>query len=535
MKSCFLLSLIVLLSVPLSAQINFSDTNTTASQVSIAISNAGTYGNAFRGYRDGTGNASGEYPRGSSIEHLYQGGFWVGGVRTDGTTLVSTSAIDLPQGYGPGRAGCEFTFPANDPLQLRSNLPNNPNFDIAAVSHEDIITEITDANTVEPVTGTSIPQHTTPMGLSVRQEVYNWGFAASNFFVVVDLTLTNNGSHTFDSLFVGLYNNTVVRNVNVTPAGAGGSAFYNKGGNGYMDDLHMAYGYDAAGDTGSTESYVGQVFLGSEDKYGFHHPDIPNFQNRISGLAEAEPLKLHYNTWEFNCGNCPAPFFAPGNDDLRFQYLSAGINHNPCWDNPGGAPCQGGLNLDIQNVINQPGNRSDLVGAGPFKTFAPGDEVKVTFAYVFAPKQEDGQPNSVNSAFHRANLITNVQKVQQYFNGEDVNFNGVLDAGEDLDNDNSIDRWMASQMISVQESTPTLPAFMPNPIHDFLRIDLGVEEYKSLSLQVWDVNGKRMARQELQDFSSSINLPCSKWPAGLYLVHLQDEKGRIFKGKVVKE
>ena len=40
--------------------------------------------------------------------------------------------------------------------------------------------------------------------------------------------------------------------------------FFNKGGNGYADSLMIAYEFDAAGDVGFTDSYVGIQYLGSD-------------------------------------------------------------------------------------------------------------------------------------------------------------------------------------------------------------------------------------------------------------------------------
>jgi hypothetical protein len=48
----------------------FQERGTSASQVRMSVTNVGTFGNAFRGYRDGTGTPSCEYPAGSGTEHL---------------------------------------------------------------------------------------------------------------------------------------------------------------------------------------------------------------------------------------------------------------------------------------------------------------------------------------------------------------------------------------------------------------------------------------------------------------------------------
>ena len=55
----------------------------------------------------------------------------------------------------------------------------------------------------------------------------------------------------------------------------------------------MAYCYDNAGDVGFTDSYVGQKFLGAEDKNGFHHPN------------NGSSFKANYNAWQFNSTTDP--------------------------------------------------------------------------------------------------------------------------------------------------------------------------------------------------------------------------------------
>lgn len=85
----------------------FEEFQTSRANVRLTATNVGTFGNAFRGYKDGSGSPSMEYPAGSGIEHLFEGGLWLGGT-VNGAVRVSTSAYDAPQGYAPGRGGFEF-------------------------------------------------------------------------------------------------------------------------------------------------------------------------------------------------------------------------------------------------------------------------------------------------------------------------------------------------------------------------------------------------------------------------------------------
>jgi hypothetical protein len=406
----------------------FSERTTTSSNVRLNVTNAGTYGNAFRGYRDGSGNPSCEYPAGSGVEHMFESGIWFGGLINGSLTAVSTAAVDAPQGYSTGAAGFEMYPEVGAQIIELSSLRNSPFYSPNAVSHQDFIAVYSDKNVLVPGTQTQIGAHIDPLFVEVTAKSYNWNYSFSDFFVILDYELENIGSQTIDSAYFGLWANTVVRNINVTPAGSGGAAFYNKGGNGYIDSLFMAYCYDNAGDEGFTNSYVGQKFLGAFDKNGFHHPEVGN------------RFKAHYNAWQFNSTTDPI-FFQPTNDNTRYQKLTAGLNDHPCWDADNTTNINCGTR-SYKDQLNIAGNRSDLVSVGPFLDFAPGDKIQVSYAIILAKKREDGNPNADNNAVQQSIFIENAEWAQTAFNGEDVNFNGILDEGEDVNGDGELTRFI---------------------------------------------------------------------------------------------
>lgn len=407
---------------------SFQEKVTSVSNVRLAVTNVGTFGNAFRGYRDGTSNESCEYPAGSGIEHLFESGIWIGGLQ-DGTRVsVSTAAIDAPQGYQTGNAGFEFTAEVGQGLDEQSTLKDNPNFTPQAVSQQDYVATFSDKNLIIPGTNTPIVNHTNPLFVQVKLKTYNFNFSFSDFMVFVDMEIINLGNqgteNLIDSLYFGLWANTVVRNINVTPPGSGGAAFYNKGGNGYNDTLHMAYCYDYSGDVGFTNTYISQKFLGAEDKFGFHHPQLDS------------SFQANYNVWQFNNPGTGI-FQAPSGDNQRYQKLTVGVEDDPCWtiDNN----CGTGT---FQQQLNTEGNRSDLVSVGPFRDFKSGDTIQISYAFVMARKVDDGTNYNSNSPAQQAELIANAQRTQIAYNGEDVNFNGILDPGEDKDNNGVITRFI---------------------------------------------------------------------------------------------
>ena len=406
----------------------FDEKTTSSSNVRLNVTNSGTYGNAFRGYKNGSGNPSGEYPAGSGVEHLFESGIWFGGLINGATVGVSTAAVDAPQGYSTGAAGFEFYPEQGDVLEELSSLRNSPYYSPDAISHQDFIGVYSDVNVQVPGTQIQIGGHIDPLFVKVKSRSFNWNYGFSDFFVILDFDIENVGEYTIDSAYFGLWANTVVRNINVTPAGSGGAAFYNKGGNGYLDSLQMAYCYDHSGDVGFTDSYVGQKFLGAEDKNGLQHPiSNPRF-------------KAHYNAWQFNSTSDPV-YFQPTNDNTRYQKLTKGLNDQQCWNQNNSSNSNCG-SKSYQEQLNDLGNRSDLVSVGPFLNFEPGDQIKVSYAFIFARKKEDGNPNSDNNAFQRSTFLSNASWAQTAYNGEDINFNGILDDGEDNNGDGLLTRFV---------------------------------------------------------------------------------------------
>ncbi|MEX2596412.1 MAG: hypothetical protein WEC59_05715 [Salibacteraceae bacterium] len=415
----------------LSAQESFDEKLTTVSDIRMSVNNVGTFGNAFRGSYDILNYSSAEYPANTGIEHLFEAGIWIGAMIDGSLVAVSTAAYDQSQGYSAGRAGYEFSGDLGSSLIERSSLVDNPNFSAEAVSHQDFVTDFSDKNILIPGTQIPISNHNNPMNLDVHFESYNWNYSFSDFMLICNYSVTNNGDQNLEDVYIGMWANEVVRNTNITPAGSGGSGFYDKGGNGFIDSLNLAYCFDAAGDLGNTESYIGHKFLGADDKNGFHHPSVDT------------TFKANYQTWQFNSVSQPVLFF-PSSELQRYDKMKDGFNQWPCWDEVGSPDprCGQFQTQTIQEMIEQAGNRSDLLSVGPFETLAPGETINFAWAWVFAKKNEDGNPNADNNPVQQANLIQNAQWAQTAYNGEDVNFNGNLDEGEDRDGDGKITRFI---------------------------------------------------------------------------------------------
>ena len=363
------------------SQASFDEKLTTAGNIRMTINNLGMIGNAFKGSYNILAYPSCEFPANSGIEHLFQGGLWIGAMINGSQVAVSSGATDDAAGYTTGKSGFEFTAALGAKIKERSSLIDNPLYETNAVSHQDFLSDFTDKNIVVPGTNIAISSHNFPLGADLHFESYNYNFNFANYFVILNYTITNNSTTNWDSVFIGYWKDGVVRNINVTPPG--GSAFYNKGGNGFLDSLDIAYEFDGNGDPGFTETYVGLKYLGSIDPAGFAHPLLrPN-------------MKINYNSWQFQNSADPL-YFSPTDDNQKYGKMTAGLNHRADWQTV------------IRPSLSQPNNRSHLMAVGPFVQIKPGQTINISFALVCAKKNEDGKPNTADNDFQKQILIQKI-------------------------------------------------------------------------------------------------------------------------------
>lgn len=395
---------------------SFDEKFTTASNVGLTVSNLGIIGNAFNGSFDLEGFPSCKYPKESDVEHIFDGGLWIGAKINGVTDAVTTGALDASSGYSTGRAGFEFSAPVGSSLLERSSLFDSPVFDPSAVSHQDFIADFADTAIIVPGTNTQILGHDDPLDVSVHMESYNWNFPFADYFVILNFRITNIGNQNLEDVYVGYWTDCVVRNLSITPVGSSG--FYTRGGNGYIDSLYMPYEFDGDPNLSTfTGSYVATKFLGAEDKTGFRHPKLdPNF-------------RAHYNTWQFSNSSDPL-FFFPQDDFARYAKMSNGLNYLPQFES------------QIVPNIRTASNRTHLISVGPFADLGPGEHMDIAFAIVLAKRDNDGQPAPADTDAQKETLIQNAGWAQTAYNGEDGNCNGILDPGEDKNNDGVITRFI---------------------------------------------------------------------------------------------
>ncbi|MFQ5707618.1 MAG: hypothetical protein ACE5HO_09235 [bacterium] len=436
---------------------------TNIGNIELTITNFGTIGHGF----NIAGQPSCEFPKGSGIEHLFDGGLWVGGIKA-GEKLVSTAAVDVSS-VANVLQGFEFTNTADptDVVIQRSTLLDSKFFSLDAVSHQDFISNYTDRNTVVPETGDFIPEHK-PLGIDVHQESYAWALSFANAFVILNYTITNVSDDPIEQMYVGLWTDTMVGNTKLTPnMGPNRTWNFRDDANGYVDSLRLSYEFDFDGEDGFAESYIGVRLLGS----------IP--------FPAADSVRAIFNEWQFRNNTDPF-FFSPTTDDQRYDKLSRGFNTRPDLSDPNSPNYWRTLPVAIG-----PNNRTMLLSTGPFEVVNPGESIDVVFAIVTA-KKFGPDPMEEDTQRSKKNLFLNAFWAQTAFNGEDRNQNNLLDEDEDLNRNGKLDRY-------ILPASPPPPRFKVIPENSKVTLlwDDSPEEFVDPLSGEMDFEGYRLYRTQL--------------------------------------
>ena len=130
-------------------------------------------------------------------------------------------------------------------------------------------------------------------------------------------------------------------------------------------------------------------------------------------------------------------------------------------------------------------------------------------------------------------IFDSQNKWQSIFSGQAIN-----------DSTNSQDAWLLKVdsvgcpypncTVGINELEPTevVVDVWPNPTTNFLNIE-AASGTGELDIRVTDMVGNQVYRSKLVEPTNRIDV--SAWPKGLYVVHGQDEQGRKFSLKFVKE
>ncbi len=381
--SIVLISLETLQTRPNDIQDDVNNKYTNVGNIQMTVTNYGTIGKGYCGTQP-----SCMYPAGSGIENLWLGGLWVGGLKNS-QVHVTTGAVDVANANKV--EGFEFTNAPGSVITERSSLITSPYYDPKAVSHQDFVCEFSDTNT------TGMINHI-PMGIKVLLESYTYNLNFANSFVILNYKIVNVGyngdTSPIDSIYVGLWKDCVVRNLNITNGCNPGTSFFSKGCTGYVDSLRMEYTYDNNGDPGFTDNYIGVKLLGVSPRYS------------------SETLRSRFTIWNYK-GVDPI-YFMPIDDPAKYSKLKGFLAT--------------GVVIDT-NRINYlrltPSNRVSLLSYGPFrKTDGTSfslryqiDTLNAVFTVV-AAKKNGTDPAKYDTEFQRQNLYKNAGWAQRsYDNG----------------------------------------------------------------------------------------------------------------------
>ncbi len=457
---------------------------TTTGNIGLTISNYGTFGDGFA-QQSPVDQSSCEYPKGSGVEHLFGGGLWVGAETSEGPK-VTTGAFNSARFQTSGSSNFEFTNTAdpNDRTAERSSLPGNRYFSPEAVSHQDFVVEFTDTNIVVPGTNIIIPNHI-PMGIAVQLETYAWNFPFADAFVIFNYRIKNVWDDTLKNVHVGMWADLVVRNVNITPPRVG-APFYQHVGVGHVtnDSMQFIYAYDYDGDPGFTDSYVAITYLGAD----------PTGDDQIYNKGTT------HNWWLFS-GGIEEYERPPTIESEKLERMRTSFPED----------------IYQSRIHQSPGNWMNLISTGPFERIDPDSSINVVFAIVCA-KKAGTNPATVDDDGAKKNLFDNVSWAQRAYHGEDSNRNGILDPGEDIIENGTLDRY-------VLPTPPTSPRIKALSENQRVRLlwDNSSESSIDLISKKPDFEGYRIYRSFIGDEKSSEGLLGS-----MEKVHEYDRIDRLF-------
>ncbi len=413
------------------AQFSFERAETDAGILGLSITNFGTIGKPDV-RNNPEGGFSMRFPTSTGTEHLFEAGIWIGARVDGGAIRVSTSSVTNPSGYARGSAGFEFT--ADDILKRRSTEPDNEFFSVSAVSERDILAQFTDRR--RSIDGTTpISGHDNPLYTDVKLESYNWGFPFTENFTILRYDITNNSDihatpEVWDSVYVGMYADLVVRNVN--SATETGGAFFNKNGVGFMDSLSTMYAFDAGSpDNPSINTYGAVTLIGAEYRDSFFHPSNPDTAAGMFTSSGFSVPDLGPSYWLFSAG--AGDFIAPSNDGDRYDRMSQQF------------PYQANEQALREDGQSANGNYISFISMGPFPQVNPGETITVYFVFSAALKPDafqgpTGKDDDTEET--RINMVNTINSAGSVFRGEDKNNNGVLDPGEDTDGNGELTRYL---------------------------------------------------------------------------------------------
>ncbi len=202
--------------------------------VQMCITNWGFMGSQMRDLNESEGGCfnphpeeelpapSFEYPAGSDLEYLFQGGIWIGAKIND-TVYTSVGCDGWFWIYelwpDAGEAGA---------INERSVLPV-PCYSEDAISPQDIIAVYTDTSADIPLSPWNPEEWDWderkhyPLDVRVTQKSYSWDTEGYDKFIIAEYTIKNIGSYLLSEVYIGFYMDADIMHIDEPPYGEFGA------------------------------------------------------------------------------------------------------------------------------------------------------------------------------------------------------------------------------------------------------------------------------------------------------------------------
>lgn len=396
-------------------------------KVSLAVTNYGTYGTGFvQGTPldcfTGANVPSCEFPKGSGVDYLFAGAFWIGAI-VGNDTLVSMG-VD-------GWQNCREMDPEQSPIgdmQKKSIIdPSSPDY-IGAKSEQDYISVYTDRYTTGEVgrcTGANDPVNglaPTPLNLEITERSYAWSYSYAQDFVLFDYTIQNIGTNNLTNMYIGIYNDGDVGRI----------ADQNRSQDdvtGFKQDVPTPAAFNGGCDT--WRDTINLAWIADNDGNWNEQPPAPSVASMRIVRTPIDSMQVSYNWWVSN-GN-PSYDYGPqrvatyrdlgtgGRGTPEGERNKYAFLKNREFDYDQAFTCDSSaaqgwepLNNSAQcYAISKGYDTRYLLSFGPFNV-RPGDELPVSFAYVMgegfhpASKKDNGKyltdPSQFNARLWYSNL-----------------------------------------------------------------------------------------------------------------------------------
>jgi len=235
--------------------------------IGFSLTNWGRFGNPGRlgccDYCTRSPSESFDYPLGSGIDYLGEGGLWIGAVRgVDTLVSVTTDAGQAHTEFFPREAPYGgFIERTNRPV-LRGEPPLSRCIDVSfsddAVSEQDLITYYYDTVTSPRFVWKDPYDARThkPIGVEVQQKSYAWSVDYARDFILMDLSLKNMGEAAIHEMYIGIFMDQNVGHPRLTwgPNWDDITGFINTVPSalvpGLLDTINLAWTADEDGDPG---------------------------------------------------------------------------------------------------------------------------------------------------------------------------------------------------------------------------------------------------------------------------------------------